>query len=169
MTVEMSNETIVSIRNHALELLNMKNSAAELTNQLDQLARQIREKEEKIIPDLMDELDMEKVSFSDMDISKTVKYRSSVTKANQDEAFKYLTDSGNEGVIKETITIDVKNNPDIIEILNEHSVLYDHAQSVHHATLSKVITGLVEEGKLSSEDFATFSIYAQPVLKIKVK
>lgn len=170
-STQLKNNTsaLTLLQTESKKLLALKSEQEELKNQLSEVNSLVKQKEEVDIPYIMDSLDVNKISFNDMDITKSIKYRSNITKSNQLTAFEYLKNSNNEAAIKKIITIDFNNNPAIIKLLDENNIVYDITQSVHHATLSKIITELIEEGKLSTEEFETFSIYAQSSIKIKVK
>ena len=59
--------------------------------------------------------------------------------------------------------------PDATTFLDRVGIGYVIQYSIHHMTLSSILKELVTEGKLSTEDFEKYSIYAQPQIKVEMK
>lgn len=138
-----------------------------LDTQIKKLSTEEKELEEKLIPELLDELGLKELKFTDMIVTKNNMYRAYVTKANADDAFTFLKDSNNDGILKRFVQVDINANPDIIKILDDQQMPYKKQVECHYATLSKVIGELVADKKISTEEFSTLGIYVQPKISIK--
>lgn len=120
----------------------------------------------KEIPEMLEEADVDEIKVGDYKVKNGVIYRSNITKANQKEAFQFLYDSDNGGIVKKVITI----NPEMIDeaeaILRDAEVIFETELKVDNRVLGRVVRDLVEDGKMSTDDMDKFSIYVQPDVKI---
>lgn len=160
-------DKLLQVKEHIRKLQSIRNKKKALEEELKSLTSEERYLEESVIPDLLNELELKELKFTDIIVTKSNVYRAYVSKANSEDAFKFLKDSNNDGILKRSIQVDINTNPDIIKILDEQGVVYNKQVECHYATLSKVIGELVAENKLSTDDFSTFGIYVQPKINIK--
>ena len=161
--------SLQEVKDEALVLKGLREQKDSLNTQLKTINEEIRELEEHTINSLMTDMGITDVTVDNVRIRKGVVFRGGVTSHSDPEAFQYLFDSNNEGALKQVVMIDLAAHPDIAEMLSAMGIEYKIQYSIHHMTLSSIIKELVMEGKLSTDDFEKYSIYAQPQIKVEVK
>ena len=161
--------SLTKIKEEALELKGLRDKKDILNSELKEVNEKIRAIEEHELSSLMDDEGISDITIDDVRIKKGVVFRGGVTSHNDKDAFKYLFDTHNDGALKKKVLIDLETNPDAPNLLDDMGVLYEINYSIHHMTLSSLLKELVMEGKLSTEDFEKYSIYAQPQIKVEVK
>lgn len=157
------------IKEGALELKDLREQKDSLNAQLKEINENIRDLEEHTLDSLMSDMGLSDVTVDGVHIRKGVVFRGGVTSHSDPDAFKYLFDSHNEGALKQVVMIDLANHADVTDLLDQAGVDYRIQYSIHHMTLSSILKELVLDGKLSTEDFEKYSIYAQPQIKVEVK
>lgn len=157
------------IKEKALELKGLRAKKEELNDSIKTVNEGIKTLEEKQIPSMMDDLGVSDITIDGVKIKRGVVFRGGVTKHTDKDAFKYLFDSHNDGALKQVISIDLTQNPQAQEILDELNIPYSVEYSIHHMTLSSILKELVGDGKLTTDDFDKYSIYAQPQIKVETK
>ena len=120
----------------------------------------------KEIPEMLDDAGVEEIKVGDYKVKNGVIYRSNITKANQKEAFQFLYDTDNGGIVKKVITINPEMIDDAETLLQGAGVSFETELKVDNRVLGRVVRELVEEGKMSTDDMDKFSIYVQPDVKI---
>lgn len=162
--------SLESIREKALELKNLRDKKATLNDELSEVSRQIKDLEESQIDKEMDDLGLSDVTINGVQVKRGVIFRGNITTSTNKNDFQFLFDTENEGALKQMILIDISTiKASYVQgILDEHFIPYEIKYTIHHATLSSILKDLVENGKLSTEDFDKFRIYAQPQIKVKV-
>lgn len=157
------------IKEKALELKGLRAKKEELNDSIKTVNEGIKTLEEKQIPSMMDDLGVSDITIDGVKVKRGVVFRGGVTKHTDKDAFKYLFDSHNDGALKQVISIDLTQNPQAQEVLDELNIPYSVEYSIHHMTLSSILKELVGDGKLTTDDFDKYSIYAQPQIKVEVK
>lgn len=157
------------IKEKALELKGLRAKKEELNDSIKTVNEGIKTLEEKQIPSMMDDLGVSDITIDGVKVKRGVVFRGGVTKHTDKDAFKYLFDSHNDGALKQVISIDLTQNPQAQEILDELNIPYSVEYSIHHMTLSSILKELVGDGKLTTDDFDKYSIYAQPQIKVETK
>ena len=157
------------IKEKALELKGLRAKKEELNDSIKTVNDGIKTLEEKQIPSMMDDLGVSDITIDGVKVKRGVVFRGGVTKHTDKDAFKYLFDSHNDGALKQVISIDLTQNPQAQEVLDELNIPYSVEYSIHHMTLSSILKELVGDGKLTTDDFDKYSIYAQPQIKVEVK
>ena len=160
--------SLQDIKTEALKLKNMREQKDSLNQQLNDLNKDIKSLEERTLDSMMADMGISDVTVDDVHIRRGVIFRGGVTSHTDKEAFQYLFDSNNEGALKQELVIDLAQHPEAEKLLQEIGIGYGIRYSIHHMTLSSILKELVMEGKLSSEDFDKYSIYAQPQIKVEV-
>lgn len=161
--------SLTKIKEEALELKGLRDKKDILNSELKEVNEKIRAIEEHDLSSLMDDEGISDITIDDVHIKKGVVFRGGVTSHNDKDAFKYLFDTHNDGALKKKVLIDLETNPNAPNLLDDMGVSYEINYSIHHMTLSSLLKELVMEGKLSTEDFEKYSIYAQPQIKVEVK
>lgn len=157
------------IKEKALELKGLRAKKEELNDSIKTVNEGIKTLEEKQIPSMMDDLGVSDITIDGVKVKRGVVFRGGVTKHTDKDAFKYLFDSHNDGALKQVISIDLTQNPQAQEMLDELNIPYSVEYSIHHMTLSSILKELVGDGKLTTDDFDKYSIYAQPQIKVETK
>lgn len=157
------------IKEKALELKGLRAKKEELNDSIKTVNEGIKTLEEKQIPSMMDDLGVSDITIDGVKVKRGVVFRGGVTKHTDKDAFKYLFDSHNDGALKQVISIDLTQNPQAQEVLDELNIPYSVEYSIHHMTLSSILKELVGDGKLTTDDFDKYSIYAQPQIKVETK
>ena len=157
------------IKEKALELKGLRAKKEELNDSIKTVNEGIKTLEEKQIPAMMDDLGVSDITIDGVKVKRGVVFRGGVTKHTDKDAFKYLFDSHNDGALKQVISIDLTQNPQAQEVLDELNIPYSVEYSIHHMTLSSILKELVGDGKLTTDDFDKYSIYAQPQIKVETK
>lgn len=161
--------SLEEIKEGALNLKELRDQKDSLNSQLKQVNESIRELEEHRLDSLMSDMGITDVTVDNVHIRKGVVYRGGVTSHTDKDAFKYLFDSHNEGALKQKLCIDLAKYPELPDVLTDMGINFEINYSIHHMTLSSILKELFTEGKLSTEDFERYSIYAQPQIKVDVK
>ena len=161
--------SLQKIKEKAVELSKLREEKAKLNEELKDTNEKITELEAHVISTMMDDEGISDVTIDDVRVKRGVIFRGGVTSHTDKEAFQYLFDTNNEGALKQLVTIDLAQYPDVTKDLSAMGIDYHIQYSIHHMTLSSIIKELVTEGKLSTSDFEKYSIYAQPQIKVEMK
>lgn len=161
--------SLEEIREKALELKDLREDKEKLNDRLKSINEEIRNLEEKQIASMMDDEGISDVTVDGVRVKRGVVFRGGVTRHTDKDAFKYLFDTDNDGALKQVVNIDLTQRPDAKEVLDELNIPYTVEYSIHHMTLSSILKELVVDGKLTTDDFDKYSIYAQPQIKVEMK
>lgn len=161
--------SLEEIREKALELKDLREGKEKLNDRLKSINEEIRNLEEKQIASMMDDEGISDVTVDGVRVKRGVVFRGGVTRHTDKDAFKYLFDTDNDGALKQVVNIDLTQRPDAKEVLDELNIPYTVEYSIHHMTLSSILKELVVDGKLTTDDFDKYSIYAQPQIKVEMK
>lgn len=161
--------SLQEIKESALRLKNLRDKKDSLTQQLKDVNNDIKSIEEYELNGSLEDLGISDVTIDNVHIKKSVIFRGGVTSHTDREAFQYLFDSNNEGALKQKIVVDLARYPGVGELLSRSGIGYETQYTIHHMTLSSILKELVADGKISTEDFDKYSIYAQPQIKVEMK
>lgn len=161
--------SLEQIRQEALELKKLRDEKDSLNERLKEINEGIRNLEEFTLNASLEEAGISDVTLNGVHIKKGVVFRGGYTKSNDKETFQYLFDTDNEGALKQQIVIDLAKHSELPVILKNNGIEYEIVYSIHHMTLSSILKDLVAEGKLSTEDFDKYHVYAQPQIKVEMK
>jgi hypothetical protein len=132
----------------------------------------IKQYEERLIPDLMEQLDLANFTTHGGVVIKIEDFlRTSIAAARKLEAFKWLRDHGYGGIIKNTVSITFgKGEDQAAEVLmkamaKEYPDKSSAARTVAAPTLKATMKGLLEEGEDVPKDL--FGIFQGKRAKIK--
>lgn len=160
--------SLEQVKEEALELRELRSQKDSLNAQLKSINEQIKDVEEHKLDGLMSDMGVTDVTVDGVHIRRGVVFRGGVTSHTDKDAFKYLFDSHNEGALHQDLIVDLANYPELPGILQDMGIDFNIKYSIHHMTLSSILKELFAAGKLSTEDFDTYSIYAQPQIKVEV-
>lgn len=161
--------SLKEIKEEALELRDLRMQKDSLNSQLKEINESIKDLEEHKLDSAMEDMGLSDVTVDGVRIRRGIVFRGGVTSHSDKDAFKYLFDSHNEGALKQQLIVDLSEYPKLPELLHEMEINYKIQYSIHHMTLSSILKELFADGKLSTEDFERYSIYAQPQIKVEVK
>jgi hypothetical protein len=166
--------SLEEIKGKALELKDLRDRKDTLSNELKDINESIREIEEHRLSSLMDDEGISDITIDDVRVRRGVIFRGGITTSTDADNFKFLFDTNNDQALKKKLVIDIEGvDPSVLETIKETMGLlkvdYEITYSIHHMTLSSILKELVTEGKLSTEDFDRFRIYAQPQIKVEMK
>ena len=160
----MDLDTVKELASHLYEVRTKKK---QLEDEIKSCNEEIKSIEEGTLNRALNELQINNISLSGMNISKSVVFRGGYTTHSDEDAFKFLFDTHNDGALKKQLIIDLEAYPRAEFVLMENDIKYEKKYSIHHATLSSIIKELVESGEFSTEDIEKYSVYVQPQIKIK--
>lgn len=161
--------SLEEIKEDALKLKKLRDEKDQLNDRLKMLNESIKDIEEYTLSRSLDEAGISDITLNNVHIKKSLIFRGGYTKSNDKDDFKFLFDTNNEGALKQQVVVDLGQNPEFPSLLEKYHIPYEIVYSVHHMTLSSILKELVNEGKISTEDFERYNIYAQPQIKVEVK
>lgn len=166
--------SLEEIKGSALELKDLRDKKETLSNELKDINDSIREIEEHRLSTMMDDEGISDVTIDGVHVRRGVIFRGGITTSTDSDSFKFLFDTNNDKALKKKLVIDIEGvDPSVLNTIKETlsllNVGYEISYSIHHMTLSSIIKELVTDGKLSTEDFDKFRIYAQPQIKVEMK
>ena len=135
----------------------------------------LREIEEKEIPEIMDDVELEELTAKNgctIKISEIV--RCALLAANKPKAFAWLANNGHEALIKRTISMDFgKGENEAAEAFKKQNLAIDpeleltDKSNVHPQTLDKWLREKIEAEEYEDLPEGMFPIFRQRVAKIK--
>lgn len=143
-----------------------RNELQELETQVAAKKAEIEEIEERNLPAMMDELGIEGLDLQGggrIEVKDFI--QANVSQANKSEAFNWLRETQNDGIIKNQVIVSLDRGEDekakrIMEDLAARGVRFDHKESIHHATLKAFITEALSNPDLRGQlPRDAFSVY----------
>lgn len=135
----------------------------------------VREIEEKEIPEIMDDVELEEFTAKSgrkIKINETI--RCALLAANKPKAFTWLLENGHEALVKRTISMDFgKGENDLAEAFKKMNLElnpeleFTDKTNVHPQTLDKWIREKIEANEYEDLPEGMFPIFRQRVAKIK--
>lgn len=153
----------------------LEESKKEVKEQEDALKRaqeRVRDLEEKQIPELLEEMNLEKFTMADgrkIELKTTI--RTSITNENKAKAYQWLQDNGHDALIKRNITVSLgrdRANQAMELIRNLEDAEYENVSQtvkVEPPTLKAFVTEQLEMGAEIPMDL--FSVFPQKRVKVK--
>lgn len=161
--------SLEEIREEALKLKKLRDEKDSLNERLKEINDGIKSIEEYTLNQSLEDAGISDVTVNGVHVKKGVVFRGGYTKSSNKDTFQYLFDTDNEGALKQEIIVDLAGNEGVPELLKTMEVPYNIVYSIHHMTLSSILKELVADGKISTDDFEKYHIYAQPQIKVEVK
>lgn len=149
-----------------------KQSLEHRLSQVEELKEHIRQIEEDVLPELMDEQGIEdmtlscgaKISCKDFVVARI---------KDQETAFDWLRDTNNEGIIKNEIKIELARGDDeqaqrVSDLLDEKGIPATRKETIHYQTLNAFIREAVNDPELNeSLPKEAFGVYETRKVTIK--
>lgn len=134
-----------------------------LSDELKAAQQRLNKIAESEIPELMDELGMEKFTTKDgFTVAVKETLRTSLSANRKEEAFKWLRDNGYGAILKRKVFVEFGRGEDAVaeelfrDLLGKHEVVEDQTD-VHSATLKAFLTERLKEGvEIPLELFGAF-------------
>lgn len=143
-----------------------------LAGDLAKAQARVRDIEEKEIPEIMDELEIEKMNVAGVEIAVKENVRCSIPKAKQAAAYRWLRENGHDKLIKRKLSVQFAMGEEEIaqrfkdlSLSNMPDLEMDDVETIANPTLVKFVKEKAEAG----EDLPTdlFPVFRQRVAKIK--
>jgi hypothetical protein len=123
---------------------------------------------ERMIPELMDELEIDNIEHGGFKITMDTKIHTHVSDERRDAAMAWLRKHGLMKIIRHEIKVLPSTAEDVrktIENLDKLGVDYKEIPTVHHSTLKSVIRSRLEGGK--DVPVELFGYYEQRIAKVQ--
>ncbi len=123
------------------------------------------------IPDFFDQIGMDELKLATGE-KITIKrgFAAHISKANQDEAYAWLKENNHEGIIKNSLTVDIKKGDHdevnkLQTVLIERGLTFSRKESIHGQTLKAFVTEQMTAGTDLPQD--KFGVH--PLRETKIK
>ena len=153
------------------QLLKMEPSVLELEEALKRKKEELAKIKEFDLPNALESIGMTEFKLTD-DTKVTVKEEvyAGITDENREGAFKWLYDTGNDGIIKNEVKCPFGKGQDgsareLVELLTLQGYSFTNSRTVHPQTLKAFVRGQLEDGKPIPTD--VFSIHVKKIATIK--
>ena len=172
-SIDISQENIKSITDKCHQLQQLQKQYKEKEEELSKIKSQVRDMEERIIPEMMQEAGVSKIKLKDgTEVEVKPFYAAKIPESRIDEAFSWLRSNGYEDLIKNTVTANFNRGQDnqvseLIKVCEEHGFAYSKKEKVEPMTLKAFVREQVEGGK--KVPFDLFGVYIANKTKITNK
>ena len=164
---------VKSISEKCQQLKDLQQQLKKKNEELDHIKFKVRDMEERIIPEMMQEAVVSLLKLSDgSQVEVKPFYAAKIPESRVDEAFGWLRDNGFEDLIKNTVTASFNRGQDnqvaeLIKVCEEYNFTYNQKQKVEPMTLKAFVREQVEGGK--KLPFDLFGVYIANKTKITTK
>ena len=172
-SIDISQESIKSISDKCHQLQELQKQYKEKEEELSNLKSKVRDLEERIIPEMMQEAGVSKIKLKDgTEVEVKPFYAAKIPESRVDEAFSWLRGMGFEDLIKNTVTANFNRGQDnqvseLIKVCEEQGFAYSKKEKVEPMTLKAFVREQVEGGK--KIPFDLFGVYIANKTKITNK
>lgn len=149
----------------------IKNLISSTQERLEAYKEQLRRIEEEEMPSLMDELGITSLTLTTGEqIAMDFSMHCSITKANEEEAFRWLRENNHGDLIKNEMKVKFNRNEDNVvgvvrDVIEQHGLQYEAKQYVHPQTLKSFIKEQMRQKNPPPQDL--FGVYVRRVVEIK--
>lgn len=172
-SIDISQENIKSITDKCHQLQDLQKQYKEKEDELSKLKSKVRDYEERVIPEMMQEAGVSKIKLKDgTEVEVKPFYAAKIPESRIDEAFGWLRSNGYEDLIKNTVTANFNRGQDnqvseLIKVCEDHGFAYSKKEKVEPMTLKAFVREQVEGGK--KVPFDLFGVYIANKTKITNK
>ena len=172
-SIDISQENIKSISDKCHQLQQLQKQYKEKEEELSKIKSKVRDLEERIIPEMMQEAGVSKIKLKDgTEVEVKPFYAAKIPESRVDEAFSWLRGKGFEDLIKNTVTANFNRGQDnqvseLIKVCEEQGFAYSKKEKVEPMTLKAFVREQVEAGK--KIPFDLFGVYIANKTKITNK
>ena len=167
-----SNEELENISQLANEQLRLEAEVEAKEAQLKQLKEQLTKVSEVDIPSAFESIGLTSITLLDKSkVSIKEDVYAGITKENQEKAFAWLEETGNDGIIKNEVKCPFTKGNDseakeLMLLLTEYGYSYSISLHVHPQTLKAFVRHQLEDGLPIPTD--VFSIHIRKVASIEL-
>lgn len=140
------NQKLGTVSEYLRERLDLTKKRERLEADLKVINDRIGKIEGELVPDIFDDLGFSQIKLADgTKVEVETTYATSITKANQVDAHRWLRDHGHEGLIKHVVAVTLKKgdpqevHDELIDKLRELKVGFKDDESVHASTLKAFV------------------------------
>ena len=152
-SIDISQDNVKSITDKCHQLQELQQQYKDIEEQLSKTKNKVRDLEERIIPEMMQEAGVSKIKLKDgTEVEVKPFYAAKIPESRVEEAFGWLRGNGFEDLIKNTVTANFNRGQDnqvseLIKVCEEHGFAYSKKEKVEPMTLKAFIREQVEGGK----------------------
>ena len=164
---------VKSISEKCQQLKDLQQQLKKKNEELDHIKFKVRDMEERIIPEMMQEAGVSLLKLSDgSQVEVKPFYAAKIPESRVEEAFSWLRDKGFEDLIKNTVTASFGRGQDnqvseLIGVCEKFGFNYNKKEKVEPMTLKAFVKEQVEGGK--KLPFDLFGVYIANKTKITNK
>jgi len=172
-SIDISQENIKSISEKCHQLQELQKQYKEKEDELSKIKSKVRDLEERIIPEMMQEAGVSKIKLKDgTEVEVKPFYAAKIPESRIEEAFGWLRSNGYEDLIKNTVTANFNRGQDnqvseLIKVCEDYGFAYSKKEKVEPMTLKAFVREQVEGGK--KVPFDLFGVYIANKTKITNK
>jgi|TARA_R100001224_G_scaffold2291_1_gene1572 hypothetical protein len=169
-SIDISQDNVKSITDKCHQLQELQQQYKDIEEQLSKTKNKVRDLEERIIPEMMQEAGVSKIKLKDgTEVEVKPFYAAKIPESRVEEAFGWLRGNGFEDLIKNTVTANFNRGQDnqvseLIKVCEEHGFAYSKKEKVEPMTLKAFVREQVEGGK--KLPFDLFGVYIANKTKI---
>ena len=113
LKTELSTDNLADITSECNKLMTLQDEIKKTEERLKELQSQERNLSQEVIPNLLNQVGVSEIKTTDGATVQVKPFiKASITKANQDRAFKWLRDNGFEDIIKNQLAVNFKKSED---------------------------------------------------------
>ena len=137
-SIDISQENIKSISDKCHQLQELQKQYKEKEDELSKIKSKVRDFEERVIPEMMQEAGVSKIKLKDgTEVEVKPFYAAKIPESRIDEAFSWLRSNGYEDLIKNTVTANFNRGQDnqvseLIKVCEEHGFAYSKKEKVEN-------------------------------------
>ena len=149
----LGDNILAQIAATARDIMSARDDVSRAEEALKGAQARLRSLEEDTLPELMAEAGQERLTTIDgLDVKVTDRVRGTPSKENAPQAFKWLRDGGNGGIIKHELKADLGKGDDalvkaVLEALQALNVRASAKESVNHQTLGALVREKLAKGE----------------------
>ena len=172
-SIDIDQDNVKSISDKCHQLNELQSQLKEKEEAISIIKNKVRDMEERIIPEMMQEAGVSKIKLKDgTEVEVKPFYAAKIPESRIDEAFSWLRSNGYEDLIKNTVTANFNRGQDnqvseLIKVCEEHGFAYSKKEKVEPMTLKAFVREQVEGGK--KVPFDLFGVYIANKTKITYK
>ena len=169
-SIDIDQDNVKSISDKCHQLNELQSQLKEKEEAISKLKHKVRDMEERIIPEMMQEAGVSKIKLKDgTEVEIKPFYAAKIPESRVEEAFSWLRGKGFEDLIKNTVTASFGRGQDnqvseLIGVCEKFGFNYNKKEKVEPMTLKAFVREQVEGGK--ELPFDLFGVYIANKTKI---
>jgi len=169
-SIDIDQDNVKSISDKCHQLNELQSQLKEKEEAISIIKNKVRDMEERIIPEMMQEAGVSKIKLKDgTEVEIKPFYAAKIPESRVEEAFSWLRGKGFEDLIKNTVTASFGRGQDnqvseLISVCEKFGFNYNKKEKVEPMTLKAFVREQVEGGK--ELPFDLFGVYIANKTKI---